>query len=145
VGVGAALVAAGCGSTGHSSASGGKSAQRASADQPATVNITLTPQGCVPVPATVATGDIQFHVTNKNAGAVSEAELRTSDLSHVLGEQENLTPGLSGGFELTVQPGNYVISCPGTSQAHAMFTVTGAAKAVSAADTDILAKTVAAY
>ena len=56
---------------------------------------------------------MQFNVSNQNAGAVSEAELRTSNLSHILGEQENLTPGLSGGFSLIVQPGRYVINCPG--------------------------------
>ena len=90
-----------------------------------TVNITLTPQGCAPKPAKVATGQIQFNVKNKNAGSVSEAELRTTNLSHILGEQENLTPGLSGGFALVVQPGQYVINCPGASQQHATFTVTG--------------------
>jgi hypothetical protein len=37
-------------------------------------------------------------VANQDADAVSEAELRTSDLAKILGEQENLTPGLSGGF-----------------------------------------------
>ena len=61
----------------------------------------------------MTTGDIQFNVSNKNAGAVSEAELRTSNLSHLLGEQENLTPGLSGGFELDRRSGDYVINCPG--------------------------------
>jgi iron uptake system component EfeO len=96
------------------------------------VNIALTPAGCTPKPAKVSTGQINFNVQNKNAGAVSEAELRTKDLSHILGEQENLTPGLSGGFALVVQPGHYVINCPGASQQHAPFTVTGKAKVVSA-------------
>ena len=64
-------------------------------------------------------------MTNKNAGAVSEAELRTSNGAQILGEQENLTPGLSGGFSLTLPPGSYKINCPGASQAHWKFTVTG--------------------
>ncbi len=59
--------------------------------------------------------------------AVSEAELRTSDLSKILGEQENLTPGLSGGFSLDIQPGSYTINCPGATQQHWTFTVTGSA------------------
>ena len=109
------------------------------------MNITLTSQGCAPQPAKVATGDIQFNVTNKDAGAVSEAELRTSNLSHLLGEQENLTPGLSGDFELTVEPGDYVINCPGAHQAHAPFTVTGKAKTVSSADASTLTRAVSAY
>ena len=68
---------------------------------------------------------MQFNVANKDASAVSEAELRTSDLSKILGEQENLTPGLSGGFSLEIQPGKYVINCPGASQQHWTLTVKG--------------------
>ena len=110
-----------------------------------TVNISLTPNGCAPKPAKVTTGQIQFNVANKNAGAVSEAELRTKDLSHILGEQENLTPGLSGGFALIVQPGKYVINCPGASQQHAAFTVTGKAKVVSAQTKSLLTTAATGY
>jgi iron uptake system component EfeO len=110
-----------------------------------TVNISLTPNGCAPKPAKVTTGQIQFNVANKNAGAVSEAELRTRDLSHILGEQENLTPGLSGGFALVVQPGRYVINCPGASQQHAAFTVTGKAKVVSAQTKSLLTAAASGY
>jgi len=110
-----------------------------------TVNINLTPGGCTPKPAKVSTGQIQFNVANKNAGAVSEAELRTKDLSHILGEQENLTPGLSGGFALVVQPGRYVINCPGASQQHAAFTVTGKAKVVSAQTKSLLTAAASGY
>ena len=110
-----------------------------------TVNISLTPSGCTPKPAKVSTGQIQFNVANKNAGAVSEAELRTKDLSHILGEQENLTPGLSGGFALVVQPGHYVINCPGASQQHATFTVTGKAKVVSAQTKSLLTAAASGY
>ena len=84
-------------------------------------------------------------MANKNAGAVSEAELRTKDLSHILGEQENLTPGLSGGFALVVQPGHYVINCPGASQQHATFTVTGKAKVVSAQTKSLLTAAASGY
>jgi iron uptake system component EfeO len=110
-----------------------------------TVNITLTPQTCTPKPAKVATGQVQFNVKNKNAGAVSEAELRTKDLSHILGEQENLTPGLSGGFSLVVQPGKYVINCPGAGQQHATFTVTGKSKASSWKTNAVLTSAVSGY
>jgi iron uptake system component EfeO len=110
-----------------------------------TVNINLTPSGCTPKPTKVTTGQIQFNVANKNAGAVSEAELRTQDLSHILGEQENLTPGLSGGFALVVQPGRYVINCPGASQQHATFTVTGKAKVVSAQTKSLLTAAASGY
>jgi iron uptake system component EfeO len=110
-----------------------------------TVNITITSQGCGPKPAKIATGQIQFNVKNSGASAVSEAELRTQDLSHILGEQENLTPGLSGGFSLTVPPGKYVVSCPGASQEHATFTVTGKSKAASSKTATALAAAVSGY
>jgi iron uptake system component EfeO len=76
---------------------------------------------------------------------VSEAELRTKDLSHILGEQENLTPGLSGGFSLVVQPGKYVINCPGAGQQHATFTVTGKSKASSWKTNAVLTGAVSGY
>jgi iron uptake system component EfeO len=116
----AATVLAGCSSSHSSTASAG-----AVDDTATTVNISLTPQGCSPKPATITAGSVQFNVANKDAGAVSEAEVRTSDLSKILGEQENLTPGLSGGFSLDLQPGKYVINCPGASQQHWTLTVTG--------------------
>ena len=67
-----ALAAAGCAS---STATGGSSAR----SQASTVTIELTPQGCTPKSARIAAGQVQFNVTNSGAGAVSEAELRTSD------------------------------------------------------------------
>ncbi len=114
------------------------------ADQ-STVSITLTPQGCVPKPAKVQSGQIQFDVKNKDAGAVSEAELRTRDLAHILGEQENLTPGLDGGFGLVVQPGTYVISCPGAAHDRATFTVLGKGSAASWKTNPALRTAVASY
>ena len=120
-----ALVASGCSSS--SSASGWSAGTTGSPGQTSTVKIDLTSQGCEPKPATVPAGPVAFEVTNSGAGSVSEAELRTSDLAHILGEQENLTPGLSGGFSLTIQPGTYKISCPGASQQDWTFTVTGQA------------------
>jgi iron uptake system component EfeO len=120
-----AFVAAGCSSSGSSAK--GAAGTVASGDKSSTVKISLTSQGCEPKPAKVPAGPVEFDVTNSGAGGVSEAELRTSDLAHILGEQENLTPGLSGGFSLTIQPGTYKVSCPGASQPHWTFTVTGKA------------------
>src|SRR5207247_5552677 len=105
-----ALVASGCSSSSPGSSSEGSTGTAASADKSSTVKINLTSQGCEPSPAKVPAGAVEFDVTNAGAGSVSEAELRTSDLAHILGEQENLTPGLSGGFSLTVQPGTYKVT-----------------------------------
>ena len=106
-----ALVASGCSSSGsNSSAKGSTGAAAASGDKSSTVKISLTSDGCEPKPAKVPAGPVEFDVTNSGAGSVSEAELRTSDKAHILGEQENLTPGLSGGFSLTIRPGTPVSS-----------------------------------
>jgi iron uptake system component EfeO len=133
-----ALLASAC------SSSHGSSGSAASAHT-STVTIDLTPQGCAPKPAKIAAGPVQFNVTNTNAGAVSEAELRTSNLAKILGEQENLTPGLSGGFSLDLQPGTYKINCPGASVQHWNFTVTGKASGASWQSNPQLAAAVSSY
>ncbi len=137
-----AAVLAGCSSS--SSSSGSASAAAAEA-QPTTVKISLTSQGCQPTPASVTAGDVEFDVANADASAVSEAELRTSDKSKILGEQENLTPGLSGGFTLTVQPGKYVINCPGAQQQDWTFMVTGKATGTNWQSVPQLASAVSGY
>jgi iron uptake system component EfeO len=136
---GLALTAAGCSSS-HGTGSGSAASGKAT-----TVTIDLTPQGCAPKPARVPAGEVDFNVANKDAGAVSEAELRTSNLSKILGEQENLTPGLSGGFSLDIQPGSYKINCPGATQQHWAFTVTGKATGPSWQANSQLAGAVQSY
>ena len=76
---------------------------------------------------------------------MSEAELRTSNLAKILGEQENLTPGLSGGFSLDLQPGTYKINCPGASQQHWNLTVTGKASGPAWQTNPQLAAAVSSY
>jgi len=123
-----ALVASGCASSGSGSgAKGSTGAAAAAGDKSSTVKIQITSQGCEPKPASVPAGAVEFDITNSGAAAVTEAELRTNDKAHILGEQENLTPGLSGGFSLTVRPGTYKVNCPGASQPDWTFKVTGTA------------------
>jgi iron uptake system component EfeO len=136
---GLALAAAGC------SSSHGSTASAAGSAKTTTVAITLTPRGCAPKPAKIPAGEVDFTVSNTSAGTVSEAELRTSDLSKILGEQENLTPGLSGGFSLDLQPGSYKINCPGASQQHWDLTVTGKAAGPSWQSNPQLAAAVKSY
>ena len=139
-----AAVLAGCSSSSSSSHSAAAAAA-GSADNPITVNISLTPQGCAPQPARISAGTVEFDVANKNADAVSEAELRTSDLSKILGEQENLTPGLSGGFTLNLAPGTYKVNCPGAAQQDFTFTVTGKATGQTWQSVPQLASAVSGY
>lgn len=110
------LLVAGCVSqqgTGQHAAQGGNG----------TVTITLTPNGCQPSPDSVPAGVVEFKVSNANADKVSEAELLTG--GQMLGEQENLSPGLSGGFSLRLDGGRYQIYCPGAAQEKWDLTVTG--------------------
>jgi iron uptake system component EfeO len=115
------LLAAACVSqpsaSGSSSASGGNSAGNGD------VKITLTSSGCEPNPASVSAGVVNFTVANNGADGVSEAELLSG--GRMLGEQENLSPGLSGGFSLHLDNGKYQIYCPGAAQEKYDFTVTG--------------------
>ena len=138
-----ALAASGCSSSG--STSGGPAGTAADSGTKSTVTIDLTSLGCEPKPAKIPAGPVDFNVTNSGAGSVSEAELRTADLAHILGEQENLTPGLSGSFSLTIQPGTYKISCPGASQPDWTFTVTGKATGPSWESNPQLATAVRGY
>ena len=139
-----ALVATGCSSS-NSGSGKGSAGTAADSGKSSAVTVDLTPQGCQPKPAKIPAGPVDFTVANKDAGSVSEAELRTSDLSKILGEQENLTPGLSGGFSLTLQPGSYKINCPGASQPHWTLTVTGKANGPSWQSNAQLASAVKGY
>ncbi len=85
-------------------------------------------------------GTVAFIVTNKDSSRVSEAELRTQDLKSILGEQENLTPGLSGRFTLRLAAGSYKLSCPGAKQDTWDFAVTQGAKVAEMEDDPALVK-----
>ncbi len=112
-------VLAGCGT--HRNEAAG--AAKGSGD----VEIVLTDDGCAPKPATVPAGALTFTVRNDNTNKVSEAEVMAQN--RILGEKENLTPGLSGSFSLRLDPGRYVVNCPNAAADHATLTVSGAKSA----------------
>src|SRR4051812_13262310 len=122
---GAALAA--CGSSNNS----GTEAAADSKDS-TTVNVSLTSGGCVADPAGVAAGPVTFKVKNTNSSSGTEVEL-LNDSGKILGEKENLTPGLSGSFSLRLAAGTYEIYCPNTKKQKSPFTVTGAAAAATSA------------
>ncbi|MFI5225276.1 MAG: hypothetical protein ACHQ3P_01225 [Candidatus Limnocylindrales bacterium] len=92
---------------------------------PVTVTITMADTGCTATPASIAAGPATFQVVNGGANAVTEVELMKDGT--ILGEKEDLAPGMSGSFNLVLEPGAYVVSCPGASSASTPFTVTAAA------------------
>lgn len=121
------LVVAGCGVTEStkSKADGG------------TVTISVTDDGCTPSPAKAKAGALTFKVQNKNSAKVTEAELMQNGL--ILGEKENLTPGLSGKFTLRLQPGEYVVNCPNAKNDQTKFVVTGKATDDAPSDSSLQA------
>ncbi|MBO0662486.1 EfeM/EfeO family lipoprotein [Jiella sp. MQZ9-1] len=71
-------------------------------------------------------GPVTFKVTNKTATSINEVELLSND--RILGEKENLAPGLpTVGFTVTLGGGKYQIYCPGAAKETVAFTVKGKA------------------
>ena len=90
------------------------------------VQIALTSAGCDPSEVTVAAGPTKFQVTNTDANAVTEFEILDGD--RILGETENITPGLSGSISLNLTTGTYSLYCPnGTTAERGTLHVTGEA------------------
>ena len=87
-----------------------------------TVKVRLTDAGC-PARLTVAAGPVTFKVSNDGAEEVSEFEVL--DDQHILGEVENLAPGLDGQFSLTLKAGKYRTTCPGGDRSTGKLVVRG--------------------
>jgi iron uptake system component EfeO len=105
-----ALVFAGCGGSG-----GGRSHK---------LSFTLTSQGCVPSDATVPAGPVTISVDNGGTRFVTELELQ-DEHEIIIGERENILPGLSGSFSLDLQPGKYILNCPSGNVTRGQLLVTG--------------------
>ncbi len=119
--VGLALVTAGCAKSDSQGA--------AAAAGAAKVAITLTNDSCPLPTATIVEGPTTFNVTNTSADAVSELEVKKGDV--IMGEKENLAPGLSGSFSLSLAPGDYTTYCPGAKTESTPFTVVAGSASAS--------------
>ncbi len=125
-------------------ASTGASAPAASAGGPIVVNVTLTNDSCTPDRSSVPAGPVTFHITNESADRVSEAELTQDD--RIIGEKENLVPGLSGDFTVDLTTGAYAIECPGATTATTPFSVTASSTPGASSSPDaLLQQATAAY
>jgi iron uptake system component EfeO len=93
------------------------------------VAITLTGDNggsCALDNTSAAAGPVTFTVSNKSATSITEVELQNR--TRILGEKENLAPGLPAvSFTLTLGGGDYQLYCPGASTDTQNFTVTGQA------------------
>jgi iron uptake system component EfeO len=107
------------------SSSSGKSDPGGSGDAH-TANVTITAaKGCEPDRTEFAAGGITFKVTNKDATGVSEVELLSGD--RIVGEKENIPPGLPGQFAVQISAGTYTLYCPGAKTERTSIKVTGTA------------------
>jgi iron uptake system component EfeO len=80
---------------------------------------------CVPDYSKAPAGPVTFEVANKDAAGVTEIELLSDQ--RILGERENVVPGLKPAtFTVTLGGGNYTLYCPGAATENVPFTVTGA-------------------
>lgn len=123
----AVLSLAGCAGTTASSPPAGSDgpSPSGSTGSDRTILVTMTQAACTPAPASVTAGPLTFKIVNQDATSASEVELVQGD--RILGEKENLTPGLSASFSLDVAAGAYEIYCPGATTERSPLTVTPAA------------------
>ncbi len=127
-----ALAASACGSSAKTGTATATDVQK--------VPFTLTKAGCDPADLTLHAGATTFDVKNDGADAVTEMELLQD--GRIVGEVENITPGLSGSVSVTLQPGSYETICPnGSSAAKGKLTVTGAAASTTVAPAGTAAAT----
>lgn len=124
-GLAGALLLSGCGAGGTAGGSTPSSSGGVNA-----VAITLANEGgtdtCALDTTSVPAGPVSFTVTNRSAAGISEVELLKDQ--RILGEKENLAPGLAPvSFTVTLDGGSYQLYCPGAGTEHLDFTVTGAA------------------
>jgi iron uptake system component EfeO len=125
---------AGCGSSSSAASASGKSTSGAAGGDPRKATVTITAAGgCTADKLSFPAGALTFAITNKDATAVSEVELQSGQ--RIVGEKENLPPGFSGTFSVTVDAGKYTMYCPGAATENTTITVTG--KAAAAGDTDV--------
>ncbi len=90
----------------------------------ASLKFTLTQLGCTPSQASAPAGPVTISVTNGGDPKVTELEVQNTS-GIVLGERENLFPGLSGTFSLDLEPGTYILNCPDGNVTQGKLTVTG--------------------
>ena len=137
-----AVAAAACSSSSDTSSGNNSSAAPTSgANGVSAVNITLANEAgkdsCKIDNASVAAGPVTFNVANKSAPGINEVELVKDQ--RILGEKENLAPGLDPvSFTVTLDGGKYQVYCPGAATEFVDFTVTGQAAATPAGSTQTI-------
>ncbi|MEK6345807.1 MAG: iron uptake system protein EfeO [Curtobacterium sp.] len=113
--------------TGCASGSSPASSDPSASGKVARVTVTLTNDGsdaCAVSTTKVPAGPVTFTVKNESSTAITEVELLQDQ--RILGEKENLAPGLDPvHFTATLTGGKYQVYCPGATTELTDFTVTG--------------------
>jgi len=122
--------ASGGGKTGTTGAGGDASAAPVSSGA-SQIKVTMTGDNgdnCEIDHATAKAGPVTFTVENASSTAITEFELLQGQ--RIVGEKENLAPGLGAvKLTLTLGGGDYTVYCPGADTEEQKFTVTGKASA----------------
>ncbi|HEY1530290.1 MAG TPA: iron uptake system protein EfeO [Galbitalea sp.] len=127
-----ALAVSSC-STGGSATSGSVASVVHGASQ---VSVSLASKNgkdvCTLSSSSAKAGPVTFTVKNESSTAISEVELLSNE--RILGEKENLAPGLAAvSFTVTLTGGTYQVYCPGADKQLTSFTIAG--KSVKVANT----------
>ena len=92
------------------------------------VGVTLANDDCSLDTTAVPAGPVTFTVTNSSAPGITEMELLKDQ--RIVGEKENLAPGLDPvSFTVSLDGGKYRVYCPGAANEYQDLTVTGQAAA----------------
>jgi iron uptake system component EfeO len=126
----ALFVLTACGSASGSRSVQGRPGGGGSGNAVTDVAVTLTASGaadtCALSNSSVAAGAVTFTIDNRSATGITEVELLQDE--RILGEKENLAPGLQPvSFTVTLGGGSYELYCPGGSPEMTTLTVTGQA------------------
>ncbi|HEX4788385.1 MAG TPA: iron uptake system protein EfeO [Actinospica sp.] len=132
----AASALAGCSGSADTAKASAASSQSAGGDPRKASIVISAADGCSADKVSFPAGALTFDISNKDATAVSEVELQSGQ--RIVGEKENLPPGFSGTFSVTVDAGTYTLYCPGAQQENTTITVTGKAATGSDSSVDTL-------
>jgi iron uptake system component EfeO len=80
-----------------------------------TVKVGISDAGCSPATLKLTAGAKNFEVAATGSGKVTEYEIL--DGTRILGERENITPGVTAKFSLKLPAGEYASYCPNGSTA----------------------------
>lgn len=112
------------------------------------LTVAITDTSCTVSSATADAGNITFELTNSGSD-VNEFEILAEDQLRIVGEKENVVPGVTASYTAQLQPGTYYTACKfqmvGAPVGLAEFTVTGEAVAADADEQQLIDEATADY